>query len=98
MSEISPAQKQIEEADQTREALRQAFEQFYLNLANFLQRLNMNPQVKTFCSMNFDQGAYWAREGIHAMFRTFQSPSQENQNDKPDNEGSEDKQEEKLQE
>ncbi len=104
MSEIS--QKQIEEANQTREALRIAFEQFYSNLAGFLQRLNIEPTMKSYCAMNFDQGAFWAREGINAMFKTFQAPSQGSQSNQPEGdkkeeevkENSEPKQEEKPQE
>lgn len=70
MSELTP--EQVQEINQTRAALRHGFEQVFSNLASYLQKLNLHPQMKTFCLMNFDQGAFWAREGIASMPLSFQ--------------------------
>lgn len=72
MSDLTPEQAALQEAHQTRLVLQQAFSSLYKNLTDFVQRLNMVPNIKSFAIMNLDQGAMWMREGISTMQFNFQ--------------------------
>lgn len=68
MTDISnELEETLEEHQNTRIALNQAFAKFYNDLTGFLNRLNLNPSLKSFCFMNLDQGAMWAREAISIL-------------------------------
>lgn len=68
MSEMTPEQKEILENEKnTRMALQIAFKKIYDEMIFFLHKLNLNPQLKSFCFMNFDQGAMWAQNAIASI-------------------------------
>lgn len=53
--------------EQTKLALIQALSQFSGNMISFLNKLNLNPTLKSHCFMNLDQATFWAREAIVHM-------------------------------
>lgn len=60
--------KSIEQQSQEmRKMMAESFDTLYLNLINFLNKLPLNNALRSHSYMNFDQGAYWAREAMRHM-------------------------------
>jgi hypothetical protein len=50
-----------------KEMFLETFSELYGNLVKFLNKMPLNHHLKSHCFMNFDQGAFWARECIAHM-------------------------------
>lgn len=61
--------------EQTKLALIQALGQFSGNMISFLNKLDLNPTLKSHCFMNLDQATFWAREAIAAMQLNLSTPN-----------------------
>lgn len=69
------SQEKAIQDQQMREAFHQSYIKFYSDMISFLNRLPLNPQIKAYCFMNFDQGSMWAREAIaNIQFETSPVP------------------------
>ena len=69
--------------DQTKLALIQALNNFSGNLISFLNKLNLNPTLKSYCFMNLDQASFWAREAIAHMQLNFPAEEKTDQETMP---------------
>lgn len=43
------------------------YAELYMNLIKFINKLPLNPRMKDYAFMNFDQGSFWIREAMQAM-------------------------------
>ena len=78
MTNMTPEQAQARfQEQQMKQALIQGFNSLYKGLTDYILKLQTAPHLQSFCLMNLDQGAMWAREAIAAMPLTFQAPANE---------------------
>lgn len=59
-----------QESSQKTSHLQTLFESFiqqYRNLAQFMNALDLPPEIKVYANQNFDQGYLWVKEGFIAM-------------------------------
>jgi hypothetical protein len=52
---------------QLRELFTQGLNAIYTNLVTYINKLNLNPQLKSYAFMNLDQGIYWTQLGINSL-------------------------------
>lgn len=64
MTEQTPP---LSQNDQTKLALIQGFDQLYVNLCSFVNKLTLEPTLRSYAAMNLDQGADWIRKAIQVM-------------------------------
>lgn len=52
---------------QLHEIYMQGLNAIYTNLITYINKLNLNPQLKAYAFMNLDQGIYWTQLGIKSL-------------------------------
>ncbi len=53
--------------EQIKNMFHETYAELYMNLIKFIHKLPLNPRMRDYAFMNFDQGSFWIREAMSAM-------------------------------
>ena len=68
MTDLNPNQ-------QLKKIANESFNEHVAIIVKSMERIPMHPQLRSYANMNFDQFAYWVRQGIAMMPETMPEPA-----------------------